>query len=293
MNVIIVIVTVGRREVLRLLLQYLNSNFSREAFSKIIVVGTENEDFPQEYFKSTKDLFIFSPKGMTVQRNVGMQIAMDHGADVITFLDDDFLPHKDYFRQISELFSSMLEISMADGDVIADGRSSIGYTFQEGIKLLSGIDSSKHNQKKIMRISSAYGCNMSVRVSLIEDTKFDEKLPLYSWLEDLDFSLKMSKKGPIVRDYSLKGVHLSNKKGRSNEIRYGYSQVINPIHIFLNNDLDLLKCLKFIFLPFFANIWKFYIPEPWVDRRGRLKGNLIAFLHIIKGRIDPTYIFNL
>jgi hypothetical protein len=37
-----------------------------------------------------------------------------------------------------------------------------------------------------------------------------------------------------------------------------------------------------------ANLVKVWKPEPWVDRKGRLKGNALAFLHLVTGRLAPT-----
>jgi hypothetical protein len=42
-----------------------------------------------------------------------------------------------------------------------------------------------------------------------------------------------------------------------------------------------------------ANVVKSVRPEPYVDRKGRLKGNLLAAYHILKGRVDPEYILKL
>jgi hypothetical protein len=33
-------------------------------------------------------------------------------------------------------------------------------------------------------------------------------------------------------------------------------------------------------------------PEPWIDRKGRLKGNLIALADIVLGRISPRRIID-
>jgi hypothetical protein len=33
--------------------------------------------------------------------------------------------------------------------------------------------------------------------------------------------------------------------------------------------------------------------EPWIDRRGRLKGNLLAMFDVLRGRSDPRRILDL
>jgi hypothetical protein len=42
-----------------------------------------------------------------------------------------------------------------------------------------------------------------------------------------------------------------------------------------------------------ANTVKSFWPEPHIDRRGRLKGNLQALYHLLRGRIEPEYILKL
>jgi hypothetical protein len=42
-----------------------------------------------------------------------------------------------------------------------------------------------------------------------------------------------------------------------------------------------------------ANIARSFFPEPWVDRKGRLKGNLLALIDIARGRDSPGRILQL
>jgi hypothetical protein len=35
------------------------------------------------------------------------------------------------------------------------------------------------------------------------------------------------------------------------------------------------------------NMVRSLAPEPWVDRRGRLRGNLIAIADLLRGRMHP------
>ena len=42
-----------------------------------------------------------------------------------------------------------------------------------------------------------------------------------------------------------------------------------------------------------ANLVRSLWPESYVDRRGRLRGNLLAMLHVLPGRIEPEYILKL
>jgi hypothetical protein len=42
-----------------------------------------------------------------------------------------------------------------------------------------------------------------------------------------------------------------------------------------------------------ANLGKSLRPEPWIDRKGRLKGNCMALRDLVTGRISPQRILEL
>ena len=136
---------------------------------------------------------------------------------------------------------------------------------------------------------------MACRLSLVHanDIRFDEKLPLYAWQEDIDFSRQLARFGRIVRDTSLKGVHLGHRTGRSPGLSLGYSQIANPVFLFRKGTLSLRFIVRLMSRNAMKNVFRFPFPEPYVDRRGRLKGNLLALLHLIQGKLDPEVILKL
>mgnify|MGYP000606119618 CR=1 FL=1 len=69
------------------------------------------------------------------------------------------------------------------------------------------------------------------------DLRFDERLPLYGWLEDLDYCRRMSPYGRIQRSSMLVGVHMGVKGGRQSGVRLGYSQVANPIYFVIKGSM--------------------------------------------------------
>ena len=44
-----------------------------------------------------------------------------------------------------------------------------------------------------------------------DGSRFDENLPLYGWLEDVDFCRQLARYGRIVKNIRLIGVHLGSK----------------------------------------------------------------------------------
>jgi hypothetical protein len=51
--------------------------------------------------------------------------------------------------------------------------------------------------------------------------------------------------------------------------------------------------VKLIWRNLAANLLRSIYPEPWIDRKGRLKGNCLAILDIAIGRSSPGRILQL
>jgi hypothetical protein len=122
---------------------------------------------------------------------------------------------------------------------------------------------------------------------------FDENLPLYGWQEDIDFSRRVRPYGRIVRSQTLRGVHLGIKLGRTSGVRFGYSQIANPVYLIRKGSMSWRHAAKLIWRNLAANLLRSVYPEPWIDRKGRLKGNCLAIVDIAIGRISPGRILQL
>jgi GT2 family glycosyltransferase len=142
-------------------------------------------------------------------------------------------------------------------------------------------------------VPATYGCNMAFRASAIRDLKFDERLPLYGWQEDVDFSAQLRSRGRIIATNLVWGVHLGTKKGKISGVRFGYSQVVNPLFIVRKGNMSWRRALRLISRNILANVVKSVFPEPYIDRWGRLKGNVIGIVHAATGKLDPMYALKL
>jgi hypothetical protein len=130
---------------------------------------------------------------------------------------------------------------------------------------------------------------MVVRLASVRDNHiaFDEALPLYSWQEDIDFSRQMAPFGRIVKAEALTGIHLGAKSGRVSGVRFGYSQVANPIYLVRKGTLSLSFGGRTLAKNLLANVGRLMRSEPHIDRPGRLKGNLLALFDLLCGRLHP------
>lgn len=291
MKIYVGIATKGRPQILAETLKVLESQVRLP--DKVILCPAEAQDLPPCDLASMKfpiDV-VSGAVGSSAQRNTILSSA--EGADVMLFIDDDFFLASYYLFNCEKLFASNPDIVLATGEVSADGISGPGFGADKGKQLLSRIVQTDRN--RLLDTYSGYGCNMAIRMSTINQhsVRFDERLPLYAWQEDVDFSRQLSRYGRIVRDTSLNGVHLGHRSGRSPGLKLGYSQVANPIFLFNKGTVSLAFAMRLMSRNALKNILRFPFPESHVDRRGRLKGNLLALSHLLRGKLDPEAILKL
>ena len=77
---------------------------------------------------------------------------------------------------------------------------------------------------------------------LAHGLRFDENLPLYGWLEDIDFARSIAPYGRVVKSMLLRGVHLGVKRGRTSGVKLGYSQIANPLYMLEKGHFVPLLC---------------------------------------------------
>jgi GT2 family glycosyltransferase len=223
--------------------------------------------------------------GLAKQRNAALA-ALPPGIDVVIFFDDDFVADAGWLSAAAQAFRDEPQLVAFTGLVIADGIKGPGLSFAEAVHLVETTDRSVPWSR--IEQFSPYGCNMAFRVSAIRDLFFDERLVLYGWLEDRDFGATLAKRGGrLVKCASARGVHMGVKNGRVAGDRLGYSQVVNPIYMLRKGTMTLSQVVGQIFRNLASNIVGVIKPEPFIDRRGRLRGNLRGFLDVLCGRLEP------
>lgn len=288
MRVAVIYATVGRAAILAPVLDRLRHQTrcpDRVVISAVTpadVVGVEGSAVDFELF--------YGSKGLCAQRNRALD-AVRGQVDIVLFFDDDFVPADDYLAEMVALFEERPDIVGVDGRVIADGATNAGYSFEEGLRFLA--DDVRPVPPVTSHRIALYGCNMAIRMAAAEDLFFDERLPFYGWLEDIDFTHRLSQRGALIKSSRLTGVHLATKGGRTSGIRVGYSQVANPLYMWRKGSIPLTLALTQITKNVLSNVVRSICPEPYVDRRGRLRGNLWGFADVITARVDPERILTM
>lgn len=290
MKLAVIIATLGRKEQLARLLEHLNR---QERLPDEVIVSAPDETHVEisgacGFPVST----VLGSVGSSAQRNRALDEALGR-FDVVTFFDDDFVPQDNYLRLLEQALDMHQDWAVVMGHAIKDGARGAGVSWPEALRLLAIERAQVPVEATVVDRVGAYGCNMSVRTKLVGDLRFDERLVLYGWQEDIDFTSQLRRYGRVVGLSTLRGVHLGIKTGRTSGLRFGYSQVANPIYLIRKGTMPASFALSLMGRNIVANLVRSLWPEPYVDRRGRLRGNLTALAHVLNGRIEPEYVQNM
>lgn len=294
--IIVTIPTAGRPTVLaRQLLQLKGQDRPAD---HVVVSATGPEDLAGvELPQDGTHHAIVGPRGISAQRNAALDVAFGSlGAsddDVLVMLDDDMVLRRDWLGTSAALLSERPDCVAVTGVLLDDGVQGPGLSFEEAAALLAAdraVLPPTDWRRQDGEVETLYGCNIAFRGRAVRTRRFDERLPRYSWLEDADLSGQLRSDGRLLRSGRLVGVHLGVKMSRSPGADFGYSQVANNLYLMRKGTLPRRLGWKLMRDAVLSNLLHWPRPEPWIDRRGRLKGNLRALRDELLGGSDPARI---
>lgn len=228
-------------------------------------------------------------RGASAQRNAGVN-ALREDIDLIAFFDDDAVLRDDYLSAAVDAFSMQGNLVGLTGRVIVDGAAEGREVPLE--EALSALDSSRSDGKHGREpTTDLYGCNIVVSRRVFLTDRFDERLKLYSWLEDLDLSRRIARRGSLARDADCVIAHLGSASGgRTQHVRLGYSQVTNPVYLWRKGSLSIMDVGRLVLRPLLSNLGGSFIGGSADWRRNRLRGNAMSFVDLLRGRVTPERI---
>ncbi len=228
--------------------------------------------------------------GLCEKRNAIIDAAGE--ADLVFFMDDDFFLDEHYLAVTDQAFARDGKLVASTGVVLADGAKGPGLSIDEAKHTLGAAVLPGRVPREPVPAFNTYGCNMAFRLATVRKhaVRFDEELPAYAWYEDIDFSRRLSRWGSLLCLPDALGVHLGAKVGRVSGRRLGYSQVANPVYLSRKGSFPWGNTVRSVGRNFSSNLFWSLVPEPYIDRRGRLRGNLLAFWEWLLGRMHPNRI---
>jgi GT2 family glycosyltransferase len=261
----------------------------------IFVIASKADDISGMNRDQSKLTVQVGRTGSSLQRNDGLALAGSRFS-YIAFFDDDFVPSRFWLERMHDVFESTPDVIGLTGAVLADGTTTAGIPLDQAQAMVRQHDASSSRSEVIhedVGYGSNMGCNMAFRYSVLRSIRFDERLPLYAWLEDADFRGQAERHGRVIRAEALSGVHLGHKQGRGRGVTFGYSQIANALYLAAKGTVPVSHLATLVSKNLLSNTLRSLRPEPFVDRRGRLLGNMIALTDLVRGRIAPERILEL
>lgn len=258
--------------------------------SSVVYSVSHDRDLPEENWLFPSHVIVKGAAGASRQRNRGIEAVL-HDCDLLAFFDDDYIPATNCIENIAEFMHRNPDVAGANGLLLRDGINSEAVDFEDAKAILKDYIDGQPDDFSIKKdLVGLYGCNMVFRASAIGNIRFDEKLPLYSWQEDIDFAVQVGRNGRTVATNSFAGIHQGIKSSRTSGKQLGYSQIANPIYLIRKGTMPATFGVRLMIKNVISNHVKLFKPERWVDRRGRTVGNWLAIRDLLTNRLDPEKI---
>jgi hypothetical protein len=256
------------------------------------VISVPDEDsLPEDRALLTGWQVVMGTRGAAVQRNAALSQLDD--VEVVAFFDDDALLRTDYLANALSFLERHPEVVALTGRVLLDGAAKGEIPSAHATHALAA-SAEEAPWGRWRRTRELYGCNLVVRAPVAMSERFDERLPLYSWLEDHDFARRCMRRGHLAKVDDCVMVHRgADSGGRQAHRRLGYSQLMNPIYLFRKGSFPLWLAAWEIFRPVAKNLLYAVAGSSRSWRRERLGGNLTAAADAVRGRFTPERIVHL
>ena len=292
-NTAVIISTRGRPAIVKALVEQLAEQSKPP--EHVFVIASKPDDITGLDWDHSNLTVQVGRTGSSLQRNDGLALAGSRFSYLV-FFDDDFVPSRFWLERMQNVFASRPDVVGLTGAVLADGTTTAGIPLDDAQAMVNAHDATAP-LSDVLHANIGYGanmgCNMAFRYSALRGVRFDERLPLYAWLEDADFRGQAERHGRVVRAEALSGVHLGHKQGRGRGVTLGYSQIANALYLAAKGTVPVSHLATLAAKNLLSNTVRSLRPEPFVDRRGRLLGNMMALTDLMRGRIAPERILEL
>ena len=295
----LIIPTRNRPKELNATLDFLSKN--KINFFKKIVIDSSDKNLKEEILnicnKFKVELY-FSKPSTSKQRNLGLKKLANCPIDFVMFLDDDlkfynnsFKIMNSYIKKYKHEFSGFgfnnmnyKKISLLEKIKFSKIIEKFGlYSSTKGKVLRNGWHTKCQNVKKNIEVQwLTTQCSIFNKLA-VKDIYFDQTFGAYSYLEDLDFSLKLNleKKNIFLIISDARYIHLNEIARRS--FLFGYYEFINRYKIVKRFNLSKRNFYITAFCKIILTIFSILINY---NNIFKLSGNFISIiLCILSNRI--------
>ncbi len=210
----------------------------------LFFVSTFRDHFPLGTSSGIARVYRHCRPGLTHQRNIGAQIAR---GDVVHFLDDDVILEPNYIKEMQRIFAGHRAYGGGMGTVTNVPLSS-GYfgrvlrslffiqrTHAHGMFTCSGMPTHAYGTTTFKDVEALGGCCCAYRRDVLAHHRFDENLVRYAYMEDCDFSKRVSRTCKLFFNPYARLAHHQSPIAREHTCDARAMMVRNYTYLFFKN----------------------------------------------------------
>ena len=266
MKLSIIIPTRNRQKLLKRTLLNLSKHVF--FFSEIIIVDSSDKNFliKKNEFKNiwNKIKFYKSIPSISHQRNLGLK-NVNKNSNYVMFLDDDVNFEKSALKKMIKFLHNNNDYVGIGFNLVIKDKSFIDkikkfklfkmlkvYDERPGIVTKSGWHTKAINLKSNTEVQWLPTQAVIYKKSKLKNIKFESLFGKYSYLEDLDFSYQVNKKGKLIINHDAR--YSSDNRVDRNFFFFGIKETINRFLFVKKHQLNLLNFNIGLVLMIFKNL---------------------------------------
>jgi GT2 family glycosyltransferase len=247
---------------------------------KLIECLSFNKRFNKEYFGEGVDLvYKYSDKpGASLQRNIGIELAQ---TDIVYFFDDDVVLERDYLEEMNKVFLENHEFGGGMGSIanmypknnnlhrFIKGLFLLQRDYSTGMFTWSGMPTHTYGISVFKNVEVLGGCCCAYRLNVLRENKFDEWLGAYSYMEDCDLSIRVSKKYKLFFNPGARLQHFHSPNNRDSIMDNMAQYIRNYSYLFFKNFYPENR------LKIFAYLWSvigLFVEAAYIRDKRYIKG---------------------
>jgi GT2 family glycosyltransferase len=285
----LIVATYKRPEEIKSLITALST--MRDVPAEVVVVdGSPSDDTARGLLEIAQNLqisfeliYVRSPKGLTRQRNVGVDIS---SRPILFFLDDDAIPEENYFKVLASVFLDDIagEIGAAGACIVNEVNKPISrrWRIRRAIGLIPRSEPLVYNHAGTSapmgllkpftgsrEVDIFPGGACAIRREVFQSLRFSEFFAGYSWGEDLEMSLRIRRRWRVLCCGDAHVFHrgLESVGGRPAAFTKGQMEIRNRYFIWkrYSSEATFLDRFRFYLdlLFIFAMDIAWFLSRPW------------------------------
>ena len=250
----LVICTYMRPGCIERLLEYLSG--MENCCDELIIVDASMDKLTEKIVSRYLDgkytiKYIHSEKGLTLQRNIGLEIAT---GNLVGFFDDDIIPDPDFFTRVRKVFEQESDVFGVAPYIYESNQNVLTGLKGRYFRWLMNFCGVNYFARVLGKVNMAGGVFSGIvediitngctiyRREVFQEFTFADWMQGYCYGEDLEFGLRVSSKYRVIGSGDLRLHHYHESSGRDNDFLVYKMKAYNFLRILKNSGKASLFC---------------------------------------------------